>query len=36
MQKILHNTYFEYIGGFDLRFCSIGLKFGPHIYKEFY
>ncbi len=36
MQKSPQNTQFVYIGVANMKFCSIGLKFGPQVQKEFY
>ncbi len=36
MQKFPQKTHFGYIGVVDMKLCSIGLKFGPRVHKEFY
>jgi len=35
MQKNWQKPHIGYIDASDLRFCSIGLKFGPQLHKEF-
>jgi hypothetical protein len=35
MQKIWQKTHIGYIDASDLKFCSIGLEFEPHVHKEF-